>query len=628
MSAINVAPSGFKVCQGKDYILVTNLSPTLATSPQDIAAGFVLGSPLVTVSVVQSVESGEQIHWQIASEDGAAPVLSSNAGTQVTFSPDVAGNHVLVASAGVTVLGAFRFAIVSVTVLPGSLVRAGQLLLGTGVPLGPFSGMVLRATCVLQSGTKNPLFGTDRVVVGNVGNLQTDTFEVAYPGNGSIPDGAGKANPGGTVPLLDSDRNQTGNGGSDPFRFSSCMMPTTSTEPGAAFTISSADSPEFWWASEHPATHRPFGPKSGGYTFMEYLVAYSLGFLHVYTPLTRLPDTWTAVPCVGGSSIVRPTQAVQGQIPKLQPPLFDPTTPMTFDPAGNGTLDKSCQGKGVPDTIAMDFALGETVGHALTAGCDVVYAELLTGPPIYSGSAMVRVQKAVQGVFSDGEVLEIAFAPDRFATRALHRLSLSWVRTEFQRGKNVMAVLTRRRIGALGPGDPVVVTSRDSDFKVIENLVAAHSERGRGVSDPAPFIDIFAGNDAALAGYAYSRLGRVEPQMGTDLRFYAIGSRAVPPPGWVEIAEDITAVFPLLERQFQTTVVKQFLELAEKEDFYMGSLGFRGLGRIARFEHGLISQSDSNPSLVDAYRRLVGQGMRRELALEAAFSINMGSFAS
>jgi hypothetical protein len=608
--------STLKVQQENCSISVTNTAAVLAGSDQDLEAAFVMGSSLVTIS---AVNPPAQVQWALASEDGPAPAPIV-AGPQITFLPNVAGNYLLTArDGGGAVLNAFRFAIVAVNVQPGSIFRTGERFLETGEPQAPVSGMFLSAVCVLQSGNIHPLIGTGLVVIGNVGNLQSDTFQVSYP-----PDGLGTANPGQPLPLLDTRRGPKGNG-SDPFRNTSCMKPVPSSAPGLTVNITSNDAPQFWWASHHPVTGQPFGPKSGEYTFMEYLVAYSLNFQMVHTPLTKLQYPWIATPCVGGTATIGPITAVpQGVKPQLRPPLFNVTS-MTFSPPGTANLDTCCQGGGQQDGPAMDFALGETVGNALFAGCDVVYAELLTGAPEHPGTAPSRILEAREGVFTRGELFEIPYAPEARSSGALRRLAHSWIRTTFVRGARVMAVLTRRRMGDLGPGDPVVVTSRTSDFEKLEKLVAIHKKSVLMRLDPQSTFDAFDGEDAALAGYTYAALRHVGAGIDTvtDLRFRAIGSPGLPPQAWPEVADGIVPLFSLLAEDSQHSVIRRFSECARSESFYIGSAGFRGLGQIVRFAPKGISDPSLTTGLADAYRRLIAQGMAREVALEAALSINL-----
>jgi hypothetical protein len=176
-------------------------------------------------------------------------------------------------------------------------------------------------------------------------------------------------------------------------------------------------------------------------------------------------------------------------------------------------------------------------------------------------------------------------------------------------------------MGELKPGDPVVVTSREPDFETIEWLVREHARLAAISLTARQAADPFAARDSAFCGYFYSRLWQLEAltnsALSTELFFAAIGSPAIPPEAWREIAEDIVLSFALLQNALQESTVMRFSQFATSPDVQLAFAGFRGLGKIASFAPASISSADTTTGLADAYRHLVKQdGMPRERALE------------
>jgi hypothetical protein len=163
--------------------------------------------------------------------------------------------------------------------------------------------MSLQADYLLEGGGGDRSVGTVRVMIGDVGNLLNDTFQVTYPVPVPAPPapgnvlGTGTENTGGTTPMLDCCFGQPAGyqpklGGFEVFRNNSffVQLPPPSSG-GRLLRLTSLDAPVFGWDFVHSKTGNPWGTTSDSNQFREFIVAVSDSFTHTYTALNRAD--WT-----------------------------------------------------------------------------------------------------------------------------------------------------------------------------------------------------------------------------------------------------------------------------------------------------------------------------------------------
>jgi hypothetical protein len=285
---------------GELSVTVYNRSVEFAKTEDDLHLVVVKGSGRVFAA-----REGAR-HWRLESETrGVAPPLSACSGPRVSFEPGVAGNFRLIASSDSHEFVA-RLAIVQAT-FEGPEAGADPV---------EASGMSLEAVCLLEGGGRDRRLGTNAIVLGNVANLMADTLEVHYR-----PSGRAKELPGGTPPLLDTSREVLGLGGSEVFRAMSRTEVFPGPPPGLRVRLTSSDNPNFRWADPHPETGHPARSVIGANHFREFVVAYSLSFPHIYTPLWYAD--WIATPNAPGRALIVPgTPVPPGRAPVCSGPKF------------------------------------------------------------------------------------------------------------------------------------------------------------------------------------------------------------------------------------------------------------------------------------------------------------------
>jgi hypothetical protein len=171
------------------------------------------------------------------------------------------------------------------------------------------------------------------MILGNIGNLQSDTYQVNYPVPAPAPPGdvAGTVNenPGGTPPMVDSvhvPRGSQPTGGSNPFRGNSNAA-NQGAGPGGSgviVRITSLDAPQFDVDNfNHPVTGNPWASTQGVNAFREWLVGYSQDFPRNYTALATGDWTVTVTGTSGaggwvdgGSTITSPNAYTIAGYPK------------------------------------------------------------------------------------------------------------------------------------------------------------------------------------------------------------------------------------------------------------------------------------------------------------------------
>lgn len=278
-----------------------------------------------------------------------------------------------------------------------------------------------------------------------------------------------------------------------------------------------------------------------------------------------------------------------------------------------------------------DFAFGQVIADKLGRGCEVIFGELLTDSPRSGERVRVRVSRPITGSRSKGEIIEIRYAPAGACPISRDTLTNAWDHVRFALFAPVMAVLALHPTGALLPGDPVLVTSRQGDFQKIVFLTqrALLLEKSPETLD-ALVTSAIASPDCTLGGFLcgliWHREAVSDPQLALSLLARMIGRPAVPPEAWRELAEDLTLLYALVSEASRHSVFARFLELAQAPDPVANMAAFHGMGKIASFSKLPAVFTDSTIDLVKTYRRLVQiDGMPRELAFETALSIEFCS---
>jgi hypothetical protein len=291
------------------------------------------GTITVTATNPQPANSAGQIQWQMGRDptdtvDAAIPAVGGAPGAQATFQPSAAGNFRLVAYIDLNgngmfdegeQLGVLRFAVVRATLQPGSRFQIsntltptfGVLTVGAATQTSssnPFP-MALLAFYLLEGGGANRTIGTPAVTIGNVGNLVSDTFAIAYPvpdpapgPPGNVP-GTGTENPGGPTPMVDTGIVAAGaqpSGGATAFRTYSTpapvgQLPAIPATGGAMADVLSADAPFWNWRQTHPETYNNWASTNGSISFQEFIAAFSTSFPSTYVALNQAGWTVTVV---------------------------------------------------------------------------------------------------------------------------------------------------------------------------------------------------------------------------------------------------------------------------------------------------------------------------------------------
>jgi hypothetical protein len=312
--------------------LSTLTSSAFAVDPSDSSlVVFLKNSGPVTASLdqVQPAAAVSQVRWELDKDSSDTvdigsdhvPSLAGASGQVVVFNPSAAGNYRLVAYLDLNGNGAFdegeqlrvmRLAVVQWTLQEGTntvftlvdtLFPNGENFVSTifqnddGTVSTP--PMSLQAQYLLEGGGEYRLIGAAVVRIGNVGNLVADTFVVSYPvpsagapapGNvaGTEQEAAGQALPMfDTMNLAVLPKGAMATGGSAPFRTGSKQV-TVSSGLGLVVQVTSSDAPSFGpWDSIHPVTMNTWTTTSGGNSFREFLVGFTLSSPQTYIALNQ-----------------------------------------------------------------------------------------------------------------------------------------------------------------------------------------------------------------------------------------------------------------------------------------------------------------------------------------------------
>ena len=303
--------------------VISTVNPSAAfatTSTTDLMVVFQSSDPPITVTAEDTKpNAGSRLRWKIERDptDTVAtgtPTLSAQTGTQITVTPNVAGNFRLMRYYDANNNGSYDagehqkvllMAVVRATVnsnqssidSPNATFIAGQNSVTTS--------LIMVVTCVvtLEGGGANKLIGVSKITIGDVGNLTNDTSVINYPVPVPTPPAPGnvagteseKPGPGSNVlPMVDTGNVNAGQeptGGNTPFRISNNDPGT-----GAQRTVTADDDPGFGpWDLLHPTTRNLWATTQGGYNFREFIVGYSSSFPRYYVVLAKGDWTITGV---------------------------------------------------------------------------------------------------------------------------------------------------------------------------------------------------------------------------------------------------------------------------------------------------------------------------------------------
>jgi hypothetical protein len=257
----------------------------------------------------QPASIGTSLTWTLTPDTNnftigsGAPTISGGPGTVISFQPTIAGDFVLAVYSGNSLLRTVQIAIVqAMLIAPNSQFTLSNTLAGTGSSgikttttsiLAPGQiPMYLRAWYLLQGGGALQNVGTSGIVIGDVGNLTVDSFQVDYP---STPDGFGTEVPGGSLPMLDTLRMNSDAGGSNVFRMSTKPAdPGTSPSApsaGVLLGIQSGDSPRYAWLLT--SFGQTWDLTQGTVSFTEFIAGFSASFPQTYLALNQA--SWSLV---------------------------------------------------------------------------------------------------------------------------------------------------------------------------------------------------------------------------------------------------------------------------------------------------------------------------------------------
>jgi hypothetical protein len=292
----------------------TNTATAFATeSTTDMMVLFQSSSTSATITAqgITSASIASRLKWKIDRDStdsvgNGTPSLSSLTSSQITFNPTTAGNFRLICYYDTNNNGSYDngealrvllFSVVRVSVDQNNCTIDSPLPVFNSDPPqnGEFAVTTaepMASTCAItiEGGGSNRRIGVSKLHFGDVGNLTSDTAKVIYKLSGIATE-----NPGGTLPMYDSDVAQgvQSPGGSSVFRASSSDSPPTNIMNGGQSRIIIArDAPSFGpYPVVHPNTNNTWGSTQGGYDFTEYIAGYSVSFPRNYVVLAK--GTWT-----------------------------------------------------------------------------------------------------------------------------------------------------------------------------------------------------------------------------------------------------------------------------------------------------------------------------------------------
>ena len=290
---------------------------TTSTSSTDLMVVFQTSEALVTITAQGVNPSESQLRWKIDRDPSdtvaqGIPGLSDQTGASITVTPSVAGNFRLICYYDTNGNSAYdsgeelrvlRLAVVRATLdaNESTIDSPGVAFAGSQNRVTTFLAMTVTCVVLLEGGGSNRLIGVNQVTVGQVGNLTSENFIVNYPVPTPTPAPPGDVAgtewevPGAGTPMIDTGRVDSGHeptGGDTAFRNSSRSSSTNPSGVGRRVTALTDDDPSFGvWDFLHPSTHNPWLTTQGGYSFREFVVAYSATFTRYYVVLAK--GSWT-----------------------------------------------------------------------------------------------------------------------------------------------------------------------------------------------------------------------------------------------------------------------------------------------------------------------------------------------
>jgi hypothetical protein len=274
--------------------------------------------------------------------------------------------------------------------------------------------------------------------------------------------------------------------------------------------------------------------------------------------------------------------------------------------------------------------LGEQVGQCLVAKCQVFRGRLLTTSPKSGTSVTIRVEEMWFGPDSGAEEIVVPYSAELPLREAPVMPGTAWMRVDVSGNSPLTVVLAGEKIFAVKPGEPVRVTSDNTESNIIHSLTeeARLLERSPGTVSEA-VASVSAGGDPALAGYLSAVVWRVmikDPDLGSALYQKLLGSPSAPPEAWNEIAGQIGLNYHRLSGSGKSAVIRRFTELAQESDARAAKVGFNYLARLANShsEVPTLIPPAALTGLSNSYRSLVqGGGLQRNQQLESQLGIKV-----
>uniref|UniRef100_Q01RE8 Uncharacterized protein n=1 Tax=Solibacter usitatus (strain Ellin6076) TaxID=234267 RepID=Q01RE8_SOLUE len=605
------------------------------TSPDVV---FVKSAIRVTVTLTKCTGDTSLIFWRVERDPADQidagdqnPSLSGQSGPQVSFAPSARGDFCLIpylSSDGNGTpdpspvsgpLPILRFSICAVGFKSPTLFVAGQRYLLTGRLKTPVSGMNLSAVCVVQGGGAQKFSGRSQIVLGNIGNLLSTNTVVNYDPSGTARESSG------SLPVLDT----TGAGDiTQPitvFR-SDSNTSTTPTQGGLEVDLTSLDNPEITWVDPHPYNGNPAKTVTGGHGFRDYAVACSSNFPTVYIPLGQI--TWTAAVCAKDTQITNQNLGLPANPVAI---CGTPSFSMTYSPSSRRRKpyvirpEVECGGPTRQSRQVDDFALGQVVGLAMAGQCLVYFGELLGVPSSDSSAIEMLVQQTLVGDRRDGTVIRIPYSALGYGASAKKALAHAWDHVTFGPRVPATALITGRKIGDLQAGDPIAVTSRKREVRIVADLIA---KTGRVQDVEGGFKSMSLTPDYALGGFRFASAWYARVSRGPEFSLRAsreiIDIPAVPIEALMELLQYLLFLVLQLSIQIQLEMRAFFATLALRSDLYCSLAGIRSLSGLAAATQLPPLSSDMIDRLSTVYRRLTDAGhMTREVSLDRELNIRV-----
>jgi len=293
-----------------DSVAVTNTFTAFASdTSSDLIAIFQSSTVLLSVTAtgVTPPSAASQLRWRVDRDPSdtvaaGAPTLSATTGAQVNVTPSIAGNFRLICFFDTNASSAYdageelrvlRFAVVRATLVTGATVTSidggGLNYAGAAQGAGDFAVisqsnpalMLIQCRVLLEGGGSNRRIGIDKMHLGVVGNLTSDTSKVNYGASG-----LGTETPNQSLPMVDSPDDPSG--AETAFRSNSQFGMTNVSGGGKHANVAGDDDPDVGpFKIVHPSNGLIWTSTQGGYDFREYIVGYSNSFTKYYVVFAK-----------------------------------------------------------------------------------------------------------------------------------------------------------------------------------------------------------------------------------------------------------------------------------------------------------------------------------------------------